>query len=96
VFADETGKCMDGGQTLISSGTSALSRFFEVSQEDAQQIGRNVLDHQPFDCSTRSAHSKWDKQAERIAVALLSVACQVPLPYESTRKPRVWLWGCAA
>src|ERR1035441_2558255 len=81
-FCDEAGERMDGRQTLIATGDAAFPLFFDVLQEGAQQVRIDVRDEQLvhfFMCLGSNEHHQ---QAHGIAIALLWLAGQIPLPDE--------------
>jgi hypothetical protein len=73
---------MDGRQTLIAAGDSAFPLFFDVPQEGAQQVRIDVGDEQLVHFLMCLGGSEHNEQANSVAIALLCVAGQIPLPDE--------------
>ena len=73
---------MDGRQTLIAAGDAAFPLFFDVPQEGAQQVRIDVRDEQLVHFLMCLGGNEHHQQANRITIALLSIAGQIPLPDE--------------
>src|SRR5580658_1577497 len=73
---------MDGGQTLVAAGDAALSLLFDMPQEGAQQFRIDVGDEQLIYFLMCVGGSEHHQKADGIAIALLSIAGQIPLPDE--------------
>src|SRR5258708_6374627 len=73
---------MDGSQTLVPAGDAAFSLFFDMPQKGAQQVCIDVGDEQLVYFLMRLRGNEHHQQANGIAIALLCVAGQIPLPNE--------------
>jgi hypothetical protein len=73
---------MDCRETLISRGDPTAACFFQVLKERPGAGWRNVLQTKSLDPAMRAAGDEQQELLQRITVALLRIAGEVPLNNE--------------
>src|SRR5215470_6514389 len=77
--ADEASQRMNRGEPLIARGNTATTLFLQMQKKLADKFGRQIVDRQMIWRLARLRRQIRQKQNERIAVTMLSVARQIEI-----------------
>jgi hypothetical protein len=76
-FGDEARHRMNGGEPLVACADGAFSVLFEMIEEAAQKLARQVKDIETIHRLVLLGRSIGQQQLERVAIAALRVPAQV-------------------
>ena len=82
VLTDETRQGVDRRETLISRGGPTAASFLQILKERSGAGWRNILHAEPLDPSVGSASDERQKLLQRIPVACLRIAGEIPFGNE--------------
>src|SRR3972149_985554 len=80
--ADESYQRMDRRKTLISRGDPTAATFFQILKESSGACWRDVFHVELVDPSVSDASNKRQELLQRIPIALLRIAGEIPLANE--------------
>jgi hypothetical protein len=79
VHTDKVGKGMNGRQSLVACCGCAMSRLFEVVEEETKVVCGEMLDGQSIDWVPKLLRQKRQKQGQAIAVTVLCILLEIPI-----------------
>ena len=79
---DEAEERAQGGQALVARGDAVATRFFEVAQEGAHQLGIDLLDRDAGRVGAMSCGDEAEQQQQAVAIAVAGMGAEVAVRVE--------------